>query len=1148
MQLGEMHNGGGAGGWGKGNTTGNGFDPEGSSDITNDEKLISQMAALDNITTVRIELIINDVPQPAIIADATTTKDVLPRMTPEDKVSGTAYITLADGTTRVAQLEETYPELGKALPFKVPYYYRCVNSSGAEIVPSTEYFSRDGIDLSGVADNTIGWLCETDGTMYNGNFVSGVRGDITLSPVYAAPNCVITVTPPGTATETASGSGIYEITNLSNSFSLLVGLADGTSFPAGTSTSWQVNGTAITNGTTPETCSAAPDDVGITEATIGSNATNASTMTINCIINIPGEPQAATTKTIKVYKKIDLPTTFSIDVTAPATASADSITADKYAVTVPADTFTFAASLSGGTTFPTGTVFNWTINAGGTSITKTGQSFTLAPSSGAALSTIYDSPTIWNIACAISHPDMANATAPSVSKPINLNQVNPPAMTVTKPGTATETATGIYKIVNMTDTFTFEATESDGSPLPTATTSFQWYVGGSPVAGETSYIFNASPTVLGLSEGTMGTNQTNATSVEVKCVVTRPNGDAPAVKTIKVFKPVTLPTSFNVTVTAPSTAGTAEPYVVYRNTDSFTFAAAPLGGGSFPTGTKFSWTITGGSSTATRSNLSTASVSIPASEFGTISTTSATPTTLTATCTIDHADKLNTAQSDDTTAQVYKFTIPAFTITFTPAAGTYDPTHSDTSGAVPLYALTDLGTCYTIEAVPTAGAFPAGTKFSWTVDGTSLSGLDGDTVDVLSFSSLGYGNTKTMSTSSTSPESIVIQCTAHDNHSPVLVTKNADNKTIKVYDLRYTVSFDTGTGGSTVASQTVAPTGTATEPADPTRTDYTFAGWYTSTDGGTTLSATPYDFTSAVYADLTLYAKWAGAVYMDTGSTIKAALIALGADAAPNKTFSASATPPAAGTTTQKLSTADSPTEVVAWLDGTTIKYYAEGYTDASPAVKIPLNANSEKMFFECEALTSIDVSGFDTSNVTSMRGMFASCSNLTSITGLDSFDTSKVTNMYAMFSECEALTSIDVSSFNTSNVANMSFMFFQCNALESITELNHFDTSNVTTLKQMFYCCYALTSIDLSSFDTSKVTDMASIFYACHNLITIYASDSFVTTSVTSSTNMFASCSTALKGGAGTTWNSSNPVDKTYARLDGGSTSSTPGYFTLKP
>ena len=42
----------------------------------------------------------------------------------------------------------------------------------------------------------------------------------------------------------------------------------------------------------------------------------------------------------------------------------------------------------------------------------------------------------------------------------------------------------------------------------------------------------------------------------------------------------------------------------------------------------------------------------------------------------------------------------------------------------------------------------------------------------------------------------------------------------------------------------------------------------------------------------------------------------------------------------------------------------------------------------------------------------------------------------------------------------------------------------------------------------------------------------------------MFFNC-TSLVGGQGTTYNSSNPTDKTYAHIDGGP--SNPGYFTDK-
>ncbi|MCR5620434.1 MAG: hypothetical protein K6G18_01120 [Treponema sp.] len=63
----------------------------------------------------------------------------------------------------------------------------------------------------------------------------------------------------------------------------------------------------------------------------------------------------------------------------------------------------------------------------------------------------------------------------------------------------------------------------------------------------------------------------------------------------------------------------------------------------------------------------------------------------------------------------------------------------------------------------------------------------------------------------------------------------------------------------------------------------------------------------------------------------------------------------------------------------------------------------------------------------------------------------------------------------------------------------------------------------------------------------TVYASDRFVTTALTSGAGdkIFKDCSTRLVGGAGTSWNASNPTDTTYAHIDG---VGGPGYFTAAP
>ncbi len=194
-------------------------------------------------------------------------------------------------------------------------------------------------------------------------------------------------------------------------------------------------------------------------------------------------------------------------------------------------------------------------------------------------------------------------------------------------------------------------------------------------------------------------------------------------------------------------------------------------------------------------------------------------------------------------------------------------------------------------------------------------------------------------------------------------------------------------------------------------------------------------------------------------------------------------------------------------------------------------------MFFDSNAST-VDVSEFDTKNVVDMQGMFYG-SQATVINGFENFNTSNVTNMRDMFYDSKVVT-FDLSSFDTSNVTNMRYMFYNNKA--SKLELANFNTKNVTDMSGMFYQSEA-SIIDISGFDTSNVTDMSYMFENTKNLKTIYASDKFVTNKVTSSTNMFSS-SINLVGGAGTIYNSSK-TDKTFARIDGGT--SNPGYFTKK-
>lgn len=78
----------------------------------------------------------------------------------------------------------------------------------------------------------------------------------------------------------------------------------------------------------------------------------------------------------------------------------------------------------------------------------------------------------------------------------------------------------------------------------------------------------------------------------------------------------------------------------------------------------------------------------------------------------------------------------------------------------------------------------------------------------------------------------------------------------------HTVTFNSN-GGSDVPEQ-IRANAAATKPADPTRSGYVFAGWYT--DEACTAA---YDFTKPVTDNITLYAKWEAAprYYYNSGTT-----------------------------------------------------------------------------------------------------------------------------------------------------------------------------------------------------------------------------------------------------------------------------------------
>ncbi|EAC5808135.1 BspA family leucine-rich repeat surface protein [Listeria monocytogenes] len=159
-------------------------------------------------------------------------------------------------------------------------------------------------------------------------------------------------------------------------------------------------------------------------------------------------------------------------------------------------------------------------------------------------------------------------------------------------------------------------------------------------------------------------------------------------------------------------------------------------------------------------------------------------------------------------------------------------------------------------------------------------------------------------------------------------------------------------------------------------------------------------------------------------------------------------------------------------------------------------------MFDSCRALEELDVSHFDTSSVTNMSYMFYDNRNL-EVLDVSNLDTSSVTNMYAMFENCTSLEELDVSNFDTSSVTDMYRVFNGCEKLKKL-DVSNFDTSSATAMVQMFRNCSALEKLDVSNFNTSLVTDMRAMFAGCTSLEALDVSN-FDTSSVTNMAAMFS-------------------------------------------
>jgi len=197
---------------------------------------------------------------------------------------------------------------------------------------------------------------------------------------------------------------------------------------------------------------------------------------------------------------------------------------------------------------------------------------------------------------------------------------------------------------------------------------------------------------------------------------------------------------------------------------------------------------------------------------------------------------------------------------------------------------------------------------------------------------------------------------------------------------------------------------------------------------------------------------------------------------------------------------------------------------------------NMQSMFKSATKITSLDTSSFDTSSVTNMSYMFERCPRFTGTLDLRHFNTSNVTNMSGMFNQnyspnSSFITSINVTGWDTSNVTSFGLMFAYMENLTSITGLSNFDTSSATAMNGMFIELTSLTSLDVSNFDTSNVEYMNAMFYDCTSLTDINGIENFNIESLNGTSSLNAhltgtSIPTARYDALLINWDAQDPLD----------------------
>lgn len=137
-------------------------------------------------------------------------------------------------------------------------------------------------------------------------------------------------------------------------------------------------------------------------------------------------------------------------------------------------------------------------------------------------------------------------------------------------------------------------------------------------------------------------------------------------------------------------------------------------------------------------------------------------------------------------------------------------------------------------------------------------------------------------------------------------------------------------------------------------------------------------------------------------------------------------------------------------------------------------------MFADCK-MSSVDMTGWNFSNVHKMAGFFINCKKMKKVK-CDRLDFRKADDFHRMFYNCDSLIDIDVNSWNLDEISITIEMFAECNKLRSCA-ISNWNAYKLDAATAMYENCRSLERIDLSGWDGSDLNVINRMFKGCIKL-----------------------------------------------------------------